>query len=61
MGIGAYEKLRSRGQIDDSTRLADRDLDDSAVRPMRTWRFEARTDGTAVAAQIEVSMSFYVK
>jgi len=28
---------------------------------MRTWRFEARTDGTAVAAQIEVSMSFYVK
>jgi TonB family protein len=38
------------------------DLDDSAVRTMRTWRFEpARRDGTAVAAQIEVSMSFYVK
>ena len=54
--------LGARGQIDDSTRLADRDLDDSAVSMMRAWRFEpARKDGTAVAAQIEVSMSFYVK
>jgi TonB family protein len=38
------------------------DLDESAVKTMKTWRFEpARKDGVAVPALVNASMNFYAK
>ncbi len=38
------------------------DLDDTAVATLKTWRFEpARKDGRAMAARIDVTMSFNLK
>jgi protein TonB len=52
------------GRVQDVTvrRSLRADLDDRAMTTLKTWRFEpARKDGRAMAARIDVTMTFNLK